>query len=907
MRELGVLGVCCVIVLCTVPTLAQDTTGRMLVRTSDAEAAPLPGVTVTIASPSLIGGARTIITDAKGEALFLTLAPGIYEARAKLHGFATQERTEVWVRLGSVTALMVTMLEATFEGEIVVFDETPVIDPMQVGTEQVFDAEYIEKTAIGTWQRFATSPAKQVPGVVDDYNILGSTESENAWFLDGIEVTQPSWGGLANGAAMIGIDAYQEIEVKTGGYEAEYGRALGGVISIVMKSGGNSFSGSLDVRYQPDAFQESGDHFDPDLQESSNLAIEATLGGPIIRDRLWFFASFYRGESNLTPEGSPTTRQMTMNAPKAKLTWQISNGWRGVATYFGSEYSNENLIASRWTMPEANLYLLRDPDHLVLGIDGMLSDTVMWTMRGGLDRQPFDSGPMRRDLEPIAHYNLSTGVLSNNFFYQSWNDIDRAQAATDLTWFLSGKHANHELKAGLAFTDTRATTATCSTGTPGGVRCSADVSGLLFYDRRVADNDVPNRMIEEYTAGPVDFSSVLWSGYVQDAWRPTTNLTVKAGLRYDRVAYEIDRTGGSVTMDRWQPRFGAAWDVTGDARNVVRLSAGRYMDPATLMLPEYVAHGYTTNTWLSCSYYAPTQGFDPSVCPSLGIPWRTDPEGWDPYGWFLYGVQGSTDSYVDPDLEAAYSDQLILSYERALWPRSSVEFSLVTKRTKSLFEDTCTANIPDPTHVESCEGWVTTNLPQLERSYDALIAKLESRSLDWLTVLASYTLSRSKGNQESSGYSYDWDLYPWQWENRSGYLGNHHTHDLKLNGYVLLPLDFTIAVNAGWRSASRWTPQVYSYDHPNMPHGNYFTEPRGNREGPSNSWLDLQFSKGFRIGPTHLDLIVSVLNVLSKEEATGVCDEVTGCGEIDGVPVQLGDPVDWETPRAWEIGFRLTF
>ena len=105
MRELGVLVVVCLIVFCTTPVFAQDTTGRMLVRTGDSNGgAPLPGVSVTIASPSLIGGARTEVTDERGEALFLTLAPGTYEATAALHGFATQERTEVRVRLGSLTA-----------------------------------------------------------------------------------------------------------------------------------------------------------------------------------------------------------------------------------------------------------------------------------------------------------------------------------------------------------------------------------------------------------------------------------------------------------------------------------------------------------------------------------------------------------------------------------------------------------------------------------------------------------------------------------------------------------------------------------------------------------------------------------------------------------------------------------
>ena len=104
-----------------------------------------------------------------------------------LHGFATQERREVWVRLGSLTALDVTMPEAAFAGEIEVLAETPVVDPQQIGTEQVFDSEYIEKTAVGTWQRFIASPGANVPGVYWQ-SIFGSRGSENAWYVDGIEV-----------------------------------------------------------------------------------------------------------------------------------------------------------------------------------------------------------------------------------------------------------------------------------------------------------------------------------------------------------------------------------------------------------------------------------------------------------------------------------------------------------------------------------------------------------------------------------------------------------------------------------------------------------------------------------------------------------------------------------------------
>jgi hypothetical protein len=141
------------VALGTAVSVAQETTGRIMVRTIDGDQQPLGRVSVTIDSPSLIGGERTEVSDDRGEASFLRLAPGVYRVQARLDGFATQERREVVVRLGGATALTLVMPEARFAGEITVVDETPVVDPAQVGTEQTFDAEYLKQTAIAFWDR----------------------------------------------------------------------------------------------------------------------------------------------------------------------------------------------------------------------------------------------------------------------------------------------------------------------------------------------------------------------------------------------------------------------------------------------------------------------------------------------------------------------------------------------------------------------------------------------------------------------------------------------------------------------------------------------------------------------------------------------------------------------------------
>jgi len=889
-------------------SVAQETTGRMMVRTIDGDQQPLGRVSVTIDSPSQIGGDRTAATDDRGEASFLRLAPGVYRVQARLDGFATQERREVVVRLGGLSALTLVLPEARFAGEITVADETPVVDPAQVGTEQTFDAEFLQRTAIGPFARYCQFAwAFQTPGTIH-MGIFGSMASENAWFIDGVDTTAPASGGWG---PTLSFDAVQEIEVKTGGYEAEFGRALGGVISVVTKSGGNQFSGSLDVRYVDDAFQEDGEYFDGELQEQSRLEIGATIGGPIRRDRLWFFVSATGNEFNSTPFGAPTTIEAKITAPSAKLTWQASPSWRIELMYLVDKADTNNFNSSQFVAAEAVGSDASRQDVGSMGVGGMLSDSLLWTMRVGADRSDYVEQPTTGDLESISHLNLTTERSTGNHPSQQYGVTDRRQAATDLSWFVGGPVGSHEVKAGLQYTDTDISGTGCLTGTPGGARCEPGVSGLQFWDTVESGVEFPLLMWEVDPGDEVDLSGDLWAVYAQDTWRPIPRLSAKLGLRYDRVSYDNDVGERVADMGLWQPRIGLAWDLSGDAKNLLRGSVGRFMDPNTFQLPMWASTSSATQyRWTSCSFALPQLEFDPSLCQwlagAVGLWWRDDPEGWDPHGWFLDPVfdiiGGAGATRVDPDLRAAYSDQLVLGYERELWPRTSVELSYVHKRSRQLFEDTCGGNIPEPSEGADCGFLFMTNLPQLRRNYEAVIVSFESRGFGWLTMRASYTYAESTGNQNSNN-SDDFDIYPWHFENRFGYLQNHYRHNLRIHGYVLLPYDLILGFNADAASAWRWTPVADSGDIPEMPLGQYFVEPRGNREGYSWYQLDLQFSKGFRLASRlRLELILSALNVFSTEHPSWVCDSISGCGDY-----QLGDPTDWQTPRSWQVGVRFEF
>ena len=148
----------------------------------------------------------------------------------------------------------------------------------------------------------------------------------------------------------------------------------------------------------------------------------------------------------------------------------------------------------------------------------------------------------------------------------------------------------------------------------------------------------------------------------------------------------------------------------------------------------------------------------------------------------------------------------------------------------------------------------------------------------------------------------DFDVFPWHFENRYGYLSDHRRHRFKLNGFVTLRGDWAIAFDGIWASPFTWTPYETHNDNPEIPYGVHYLEPRGSREANSTYQLDLQLSKGFTVGPVRLVLIGSAFNVFSNEQPVSVCERISGCGDI-----AMGEPTNWQTPRRYEFGLRLEF
>ena len=284
--------------------LGQAQRGNIEVTVKDSEGGVVPGAQVNAVSEETLTR-RTVFTDAQGRADIVALDPSrSYVVTVSLEGFATQTVQNVAVRAGLTQSLEVTLDLAEVSEELIVTAEAPLVDVTKTQAGQDITLQLTESLPTA---RSYQDYLQLVPGVQDT---LGSTNnpasrsgmnyrdahreggdvgysSDNLYYFDGINVTDRATG--TNGADL-NTEIIQEQSVLTGAIPAEFIGVPGLVSNVVTKSGGNQFSGSLNYYFQDDGFVGNNDHFTDETFSTFDTAF--TLGGPIVRDKAWFFASF---------------------------------------------------------------------------------------------------------------------------------------------------------------------------------------------------------------------------------------------------------------------------------------------------------------------------------------------------------------------------------------------------------------------------------------------------------------------------------------------------------------------------------------------------------------------------------------------------------------------------------------
>ncbi len=326
--------------------LAQQPTTGTLESLVTHDAKPLAGASVTVVGPL---GERAASTDGSGRIEMRLLPSGTYTVRVEMTGFGTVEVQGVTVTAGERTRLPIAMTAGMVE-EVEVTSVAPLVDMTLTEVTTTFRIDDVIST-LPVGRRF-TDIVALAPGVVsglgtgeENHSISGSTGLENSYIVDGVNITDSGFGNVGTGifgrtfATGVTTDFLEELQVKTAGFEAEYGQALGGVINGVVKSGSNDFTGAVRLFYQPADWEAQGEDVvreggATNFGERQEFDYGLQAGGPFVKDRLFWFVAFnpVQFQQEVTREASTASNPVLAQDPGASQTYPFARLQPGAAS-----------------------------------------------------------------------------------------------------------------------------------------------------------------------------------------------------------------------------------------------------------------------------------------------------------------------------------------------------------------------------------------------------------------------------------------------------------------------------------------------------------------------------------------------------------------------------------------------
>jgi hypothetical protein len=701
---------------------------------------PSPGVTVTLAGPSLAKGQWPTVTDANGKFIFLSVPPGTYTATAGLAGFNTAEFEGVTLNAGSTVPLTFNLEIAAATGEIVVTSVAPVVDTRSSTIDTTFSDELLEvlPTSRDSFYDLALTAAGMANvghegsgGWLNSPSAYGSAANENIFLIDGVNTTNPR-GGAYGSMVAVNYNMVQEVKVLSLGSRAEYGSFSGAVMDVLTKTGGNEFHGDVAYYVRLDDADNNpsgtgGDLFwwnegdDMSTQTEDDWEAAVTFGGPIVRDRLWFYLGYDKQNAATdTPIYVPLL-EFTTDIWDVKLTADIANSHRLWFGYHNEE--SDNLNGSWGDQWDATMTYDTNTknDTMTAQYQWVVSDRDLFSVKYlGFSSDGFPSIPAT--VGHPGYINWWKNVAGNlgvagDFPYVEAEKSSRATIQADFEHFADDFLGSHDVKFGVQYTKGEAN---WQGGYFQGYANFAYPSQWWYGDYGTGYWPMYNR---QYFANP--FLTVRKSdsigAFVDDQWVISDRITLNLGLRYDSMTagygegavYEMpetpdeinnptllrtrEGTGDIYDFKTWSPRIGIAWDLTGDGKTVLRSHIGRYyapigveslrrfgpdMDPFTIRYEFYnvpwdVADangdGYVDidenrNATRLLADMDPYQVNDP---------YTTDPS------WDLQVADGTT---------SPYTDQFNISLQRQIGNDFAFEVSYIYKKT----EDILSLNAYDP-------------------------------------------------------------------------------------------------------------------------------------------------------------------------------------------------------------------
>ena len=592
-----------VLVAMTGAAAAQSTTGTISGRVVDAQGLAVPGVTVTATSPAL-QGARETVTSANGDYILSLLPPGAYTVTFELAGFGAQTRA-VTVAPTQVVPLEVELGPAALTESVQVVGRSAEVLTQTAQVATNFTQELIANlpTARDINATLMLAPSVHATGPAGAYSIAGSQSFENLFLVNGVTVNENIRGQAFD---LYIEDAIQETTVATGGVSAEFGRFGGGVINIITKSGGNIFSGSFRDTLNNDQWRKltpyeasaaGGVNGGRDLRIDKVVpTYEYTFGGPVMRDRLWFFTAgrLQKQESgrNLAITGIPYTFTDDSKRFEFKGTYALDSNHRfqgGFTKHLRTQ--DNNTFNQNASMDLNSLGTRETPEELLtLNYTGVLSASLFVEGRYSNRNQTFiGSGSKFTDLERgtllLDRSRGNTRYWADTFcgVCTPHEQRDNEDIFVKGTYFLStAGSGSHSVTFGYdVFNDKRAANNHQSGSDYRILGTSAIITGAGAAQQIFPQFLGDGTTIIQWNPIPVDTRGSNFrthSLFLNDSWRLSDRVTANLGVRYDKNDGQNQAGETVITSAAWSPRLGLVFDPAGDGAWSVTASTARYVN-----------------------------------------------------------------------------------------------------------------------------------------------------------------------------------------------------------------------------------------------------------------------------------------------------------------------------------------
>ncbi len=754
-------------VLVALPSLAQVPTGTLSGRVTDAQGA-LPGVTVTVTAPTL-QGVRTAVTTEAGDYIFTFLPPGEYTVRLELGGFQTLE-TSIKVSAAQVAKLDATMPQTQITEEVTVAGTYETLSATSTASTTM-EKDLIDKLPVAKTlnQQVLLAAGVGANGPSGGISIQGAQSYENLFLINGVVVNE----NLRGQALPLYIeDAVQETTTSTSGISAEYGRFSGGVVNTLTKSGGNDFHGSLRDTLTNDKWAAKTPKTVSREDKISNT-YEATIGGRILRDKLWFFLAGrqfnqdFRDQTYFT--NIPFDRTNDEFRIESKLTYSLTPSHRVVGSYFMREVKQSNYgfrVSGTDYMDLESIYDRSMPEDLqVLNYTGVITDSFF--VEGQYSARHFtfqDSGSRYTDLQrgtPLWDY-WNTGAKWNSASFcavceNADEERDNENILLKGTWFLSSQAlGSHDIVFGLDRFEDRIMVNNWQSGS--GYTIITDDFGYrnnqLFPV--IYGGSGATWLIDWKLAELSDGNSFKTNSYfLNDRWRLNNNFSFSLGVRYDQN--DGTDAAGNVTADdsKVSPRVGITWDILGDGNWQVNAGYAKYVTA----LANTIADSGSSAGQIGYLLY----GYDgPDINPEGSTTIVSNHEAITQFfAWFngltseqkierLIGADlPGYSKFIPESLSSPSTDELTVGVAKRLGREGLVRLDYVSREFKDFYidrTDTTTGTATDPYGQVFDRTFVENDDGKLERKYQALMVSASYRLTDAVSLGGNWTYSKLRGN-----------------------------------------------------------------------------------------------------------------------------------------------------------------